>query len=462
MVKTLLSLIRQLYPLRTCKLSLNEKEIQSGKYKVCLEYHIHKCLGPCIAQQTADNYEANISEVREILKGNIQRVSQHVLKEMQQLAKEMRFEEAQLLKEKYDLIEQYRSKSTIVNSGLNQMDVYGYDELEQSAIINYLHLSHGCIVQAFTLEYRKRIEESKETILASAIYELRQRFQSQSQEIIVPFLPEFIQENIIAHIPLRGDKKKVLDLSEQNARQYKLDLLKQQEKLNPEQRSTRLLTTVKNDLHMAELPRHIECFDNSNIQGTAAVASCVVFKNGKPSKKDYRHFNIKTVEGPDDYASMYEVVSRRYRRLLEEEQALPQLIVIDGGKGQLSMAVKALEALNIKDDITVIGIAKQMEEIYFHHDPVPLYLDKQSETLRLIRQIRDEAHRFGIIHHRKRRSHSQITSKLDAIPGIGNKTKTILLQHFKSVSQLEKTDIATLTDLVGKDKAQKIVLFLHQ
>jgi excinuclease ABC subunit C len=462
MVKTLLSLIRQVYPLRTCKLSLSEKEIESGKYKVCLEYHIHKCLGPCIGEQTAANYEANIADVREILKGNIQLVSQHLLKEMQQLANELRFEEAQQLKEKYELIEQYRSKSTIVNSGLDQIDVFGYDDFDQSAIINYLHLSHGCIVQAFTLEYRKRVEESKETLLASAVYEFRQRFHSQSQEIIVPFMPEFVPENVIVHIPSRGDKKKVLDLSQQNARQYKLDLLKQQEKLNPEQRSTRLLTTVKNDLHLAELPRHIECFDNSNIQGTAAVASCVVFKNGKPSKKDYRHFNIKTVEGPDDYASMYEVVTRRYPRLLDEGQELPQLIVVDGGKGQLSMAVKALEELHIYHKITVIGIAKQMEELYFPQDPVPLYLDKQSETLRLIRQLRDEAHRFGITHHRKRRSHAQLTSRLDEIPGIGEKTKTLLLQHFKSVSQLKKTDLATLTDLVGKDKAQKIVVFLQQ
>lgn len=462
MVKALLGLIRKLYPLRTCKLSLSEKEIKSNKYKVCLEYHIKKCKGPCVGFQSNEEYEENISNIREILKGNSKLISNHLMSEMKRLSSELRFEEAQSLKEKYDLIELYRSKSTVVNSELDNIDVFSYDETPLSAIINYLYIKEGCIVKGLTIEYKKHLEESKEDLLGTAIFELRQRFKSKSKEIIIPFQPDILPENIIATVPQRGDKKRVLELSLQNVRQYKIDLLKQQEKLNPEQRVTRILSGVKKDLRMKEMPFHIECFDNSNIQGSFPVSSCVVFKNAKPSKKDYRHFNIKTVEGPDDYASMEEVLTRRYKRVLDEEQPLPQLIVVDGGKGQLSSAVTALSNIGILDKVTVIGIAKNLEELYFPKDPVPLYLDKNSETLKLIQHLRDEAHRFGITHHRKRRSKSQISSELDNINGIGEKTKVLLLKEFKSLKKIKEADFESIEKIAGSSKAKKIYLFLHK
>lgn len=462
MVKSLLALFRQLYTLRTCKLPLEEHEISKGKYKVCLEYHIKKCLGPCVGLQSKVEYERNISEIREILKGNIYLIGKHLMKEMQVLASELRFEEAQIVKIKYDLIEQYKSKSSIVNSGLNNIDVFSYDETGQSAIINYLFLMNGCIVRGFTIEYKKNVEEKKEDLLSTAIFELRQRFNSHSKEIIVPFEPEILPLNVTATIPQRGDRKKILDLSVQNVRQYKLDLLKQQEKLNPEQRTTRILSTVKKDLHLNELPLHIECFDNSNIQGSFPVSSCVVFRNAKPSKKDYRHFNIKTVEGPDDFASMEEVLTRRYNRLIEEEQSLPQLIIVDGGKGQLSSAVSALSKIGIIGKLNIIGIAKNLEELFFPNDTVPLYLDKNSETLKLIQQMRDEAHRFGITHHRKLRSKNQITSELDAAEGIGEKTKLLILKYFKSIKKIREADFGTLEKVIGSNKAKKLIVFLHK
>ena len=461
MVKALLGLIRQIYPLRTCKFPLFSNDIKQGKYKVCLEYHIKKCLGPCVGFQSFEDYENNISEIREILKGNINLISKHLMDEMHRLSSDLKFEDAQKVKEKYELIEQYRSKSTIVNSGLNDIDVFAYDEITNSAIINYLHIMNGCIVRGFTIEYKKRVEENKEELLSTAIFELRQRFESKSRNIIVPFKPEILPENITATVPVRGDRKKILDLSIQNVRQYKLDLLKQQEKLNPEQRTTRILSAVKRDLHMKDLPFHIECFDNSNTQGTFPVSSCVVFKNAKPSKKDYRHFNIKTVEGPDDYASMEEVLTRRYTRLIDEGQTLPQLVIVDGGKGQLSSAVTALTNIGIINRLEVIGIAKNLEELYFPNDPVPLYLDKNSETLKLIQQLRDEAHRFGITHHRNRRSKNQIISELDTIEGVGEKTKVLLLKHFKSVKKIKEVDLQALKNIVGTSKANKIYSFLH-
>ncbi|HEY5499482.1 MAG TPA: excinuclease ABC subunit UvrC, partial [Bacteroidales bacterium] len=396
MVRTMLQMIRKIYPLRTCKLPLLEGFIKQGKYKVCLEYHIKRCLGPCEGLQSAEAYNENISQIREILKGNIHVISKHLLKEMQSLASELRFEEAHKVKEKYDLIDQYRSKSAIVNSGLHNIEVFSFDETDQSAIINYLYLVNGCIVRGLTFEYKKRLEEEKEALLSTAIFEMRNRFKSLAKEIIVSFIPEVELENVTFVVPQRGDRKKILDLSLQNVHQYKKDLLKQQEKLNPEQRTTRILSTVKKDLNLKVLPLHIECFDNSNTQGTFPVSSCVVFKNAKPSKKDYRHFNIKTVEGPDDFASMEEVLTRRYKRLMDEEQPLPQLVIVDGGKGQLSSAVTALKAVGVYDKLQVIGIAKNLEELFFPYDTVPLYLDKNSETLRLIQQLRDEAHRFGI------------------------------------------------------------------
>jgi len=460
-IKALLWLIRQVYPLRTCSLPLLKQDIELGKYNVCLEYHIKKCHGPCIGLQLQDSYNQNIADIREILKGNIHLVSKHLLKNMQELASELKFEEAQLLKEKYDLIEQYRSKSTIVNSGLHEIDVFSYDEIGPSAIINYLNFMHGCIVRGFTIEYKKRVEESREELFSSAIFELRQRFNSQSKEIIVPFLPDILPEKVTAVVPQRGDRKKVLDLSLQNVRQYKLDLLKQQEKLNPEQRITRILSAVKKDLHLKEFPFHIECFDNSNTQGTFPVSSCVVFKNAKASKKEYRHFNIKTVDGPDDFASMEEVLFRRYKRLIDENSPLPQLVIVDGGKGQLSSAVQVLSSLDISDRLQVIGIAKNLEELFFPNDSVPLYLDKNSETLKLIQQMRDEAHRFGITHHRKLRSKHLTVSELDMIDGIGEKTKELLFKNYKSMKQLRETDFDSLEKVIGKAKAKKIIVFLH-
>ncbi len=461
MVRALLQVIKKVYPIRNCKLPMLDQHIRSGKYKVCLEYQIKKCMGPCEGYQTLADYMENIQEIREILKGNIHQISKHLLNEMKALADQLKFEEAHLIKEKYDLIEQYRSKSAVVNSGLHNIEVYSFDETDQSAIINYLYLVNGCIVRGMTIEYKKRLEEEKEELLSTAIFEIRQRYASPAKEIIVPFHPEMELEGITFTIPQRGDRKKILDLSLQNVKQYKLDLLKQQEKLNPEQRSTRILSTVKKDLNLHELPLHIECFDNSNTQGSFPVSSCVVFKNAKPSKKDYRHFNIKTVVGPDDFASMEEVLKRRYKRLQDEGQPLPQLIIVDGGKGQLSSAVTALKEVGVFDKLQVIGIAKNLEELFFPNDSVPIYLDKNSETLRLIQQLRDEAHRFGITHHRNLRSKNQTASELDAISGIGKATKTLLLKEFKSVKRIREADLEDIQKIVGKSKAEKISLFLH-
>jgi excinuclease ABC subunit C len=462
MVRAMLDTIKKIYPIRNCKLLMLEGYIKQGKYKVCLEYQIKKCLGPCEGLQSEEEYNENINQIREILKGNIQSISKLLFNKMQELAKELKFEEAQQIKIKYDLIEQYKSKSSIVNSGLHNIEVFSFDETDKSAIINYLFLVNGCIVRGLTFEYKKRLEEEKEALLSTAIYEMRHRFNSQAKEIIVPFIPEVELENVTFTVPQRGDRKKILDLSLRNVHQYKNDILKQQEKLNPEQRTTRILSTVKKDLNLKELPLHIECFDNSNTQGTFPVSSCVVFKNAKPSKKDYRHFNIKTVEGPDDFASMEEVLTRRYTRLSNEGEPLPQLVIVDGGKGQLSSAVTALKSIGVYDKLQVIGIAKNLEELFFPYDSTPLYLDKNSETLRLIQQLRDEAHRFGITHHRMRRSKNQITSELDEIAGIGTKTKSLLLKEFKSVKRIKEVDFDALEKVVGKSKADRIVVFLQK
>jgi excinuclease ABC subunit C len=461
MVRALLQVLKKVYPIRNCKLPMLDQQIKSGKYKVCLEYQIKKCMGPCVGYQSQEEYMANIQDIREILKGNIHVISKHLMSEMKSLASELKFEEAHLVKEKYELIEQYRSKSAIVNSGLHNIEVYSFDETDQSAIINYLYLVNGCIVRGMTLEYKKRLEEEKEELLSTAIFEIRHRYGSPAKEIIVPFHPELEIEGITFTIPQRGDRKKILDLSMQNVRQYKVDLLKQQEKLNPEQRTTRILSTVKKDLNLNDLPLHIECFDNSNTQGSFPVSSCVVFKNAKPSKRDYRHFNVKTVEGPNDFASMEEVLTRRYSRLLEEGQSLPQLVIVDGGKGQLSSAVKALQEVGVFDKLQVIGIAKNLEELFFPGDSIPIYLDKNSETLKLIQQLRDEAHRFGITHHRNRRSKNQTASALDEIPGIGAATKTLLLKEFKSVKRIREAGLEDLQKVVGPSKAEKIALFLQ-
>jgi len=460
--KIMLQLIKNIYPIRTCRLPLTPESIKAGKYKVCLEYHIKRCKGPCEGLQDLEEYNQNIIEVKEILKGNSSRITKLLLNRMKELSDEMKFEEAQKLKEKYDLIENYRSKSTVVPPTLHNIDVFSFEENEVSAFINYMHIGNGAIVQVYTIEYKKRLDEAKEELLGLGIVEMRQRFHSTAKEIIVPFLPDTTIEDVSFFIPQKGDKRKLLDLSIQNVKQYKVDKLKQAEKFNPEQRTTRILKTIQNDLHMKVLPMHIECFDNSNIQGTNPVAACVVFKKAKPSKKDYRHFHIKTVVGPDDFASMIEVVTRRYTRLKEENEPLPQLIVIDGGKGQLNAATEVLRRLDLLDKITIIGLAKRLEEIFFPGDPVPLILDKNSETLKVIQQLRDEAHRFGITFHRSLRSKKQVVSELDSIKGIGEKTKQLLLKKYKSVKRIREAPANEIEELIGKSKTDILMTGLNK
>ncbi|MDR1676211.1 MAG: excinuclease ABC subunit UvrC [Tannerella sp.] len=462
--KIMLQVIKTIYPIRTCKYPLTPENIKAGKYRICLDYHIKRCKGPCAGLQTAEEYDRNVAEIKEILKGNSSRVTNLLMQEMQALAGEMRFEEAQALREKYDLIENFRSRSTVVTPTLHNIDVFSFDENEQSAFINYMHIGNGAIVQVYTLEYTKKLDEAKEELLALGIIEVRKRWGSSAREIIVPFLPDISIEHVTFTVPANrgGDKKKLLELSIQNVKQYKVDRLKQAEKFNPEQRTTRILKTIQTDLHLPVLPMHIECFDNSNIQGTTPVAACVVFKKAKPSKKDYRHFHIKTVVGPDDFASMEEVVTRRYMRLKEEKAPLPQLVIIDGGKGQLNVAAEVLRKLNLPDKITVVGLAKRLEEIFFPGDPEPLVLDKNSETLRVIQHLRDEAHRFGITFHRHLRSKKQLLSELDTIQGVGPKTKEILLKKYKSVKRIREVSLEELSDAVGKKKAEQLFDGLHK
>ncbi len=452
-VRALLEIIRKVYQVRTCRLNLTPENIAAGKFNVCLEYHIKRCQGPCVGLQSLEDYNENIREILEILKGNVGIIGNQLREEMQRLADEMRFEEAQKIKEKYLLIDNFRQKSLIISNINYNIDVFGYEEDENSAYINFLHVVNGAIIQAYTFEYKKRLSETSEELLGLGIVEMRQRFGSDSKEIIVPFLPDLKLSDASFIIPQRGDKKKLLELSEKNVKQFKIDKLKKSEMLNPEQRATRILSTVQKDLRLKEIPWHIECFDNSNIQGTNPVAACVVFKKAKPAKKEYRHFNIKTVVGPDDYASMREIVERRYSRALNEGENIPQLIVIDGGKGQLNAAVESLQKIGLYGKIAVIGIAKRLEEIYFPEDSVPLYLDKNSETLKLIQQLRDEAHRFGITFHRKKRSKSQLVSELDTIKGIGVETKKRLLSHFKSIKRLKEAKEEEIIDVVGKSKS---------
>ena len=456
-MNALLDLVKHLYPIRTCHLNLTPENIRAGKFKVCLEYHIKNCAGPCIGLMTHDEYLKNIAGVKEILKGNTQEISKSLFQKMQDLAMDLKFEEAQKVKEKYELIENYRAKSEVVNSILHNIDVFSIADDEKSAFINYLHITNGSINQAFTFEYKKRLNETTEELLSLGIIEMRERYKSLSREIIVPFEMDIELNNVVFTVPQRGDKKKLLELSQMNVKQYKVDRLKQAEKLNPEQRSIRIMKKMQSDFHLKDLPMHIECFDNSNIQGAYPVASCVVFKKAKPSKKDYRHFNIKTVEGPNDFASMEEIVYRRYKRLLEEEQPLPQLVIVDGGKGQLSSAQKIFTELNLTGRVTLIGIAKKLEEIFFPGDPYPLYLDKNSESLKVIQHLRDEAHRFGITFHRNKRSKGQTTSALDEIKGIGEKTKTALLKEFKSVKRIQEASIEELSAIVGEAKAKNIL-----
>ena len=453
-VKGVLKLLAGLYPLRTCTYPLTKENIEQKKFKVCLQYHIKNCLGPCQGLQSEEEYNRNVRAIREILGGNIGKISRKLYDEMLELSSELKFEEAQKIKEKYELLEHYKAKSIVVSPNLTNVDVFSFEEGEQSVYINYLHIISGSIVQGYTIEYKVRVDEPKEEILGMGITELRTRFKSDAKEIIVPFLPDISFNGVEYFVPQRGDKKKLLQLSHKNVRQYMLDQLKQAEKLNPEQRGARILKTLQTDLRLTELPVHIECFDNSNFQGTNPVSACVVFKKGKPSKVDYRHYNIKTVVGPDDFSSMYETVHRRYRRLLLEGQDFPQLIVIDGGKGQLSAAVDALGELDLYGKIPIIGIAKRLEEIYFPNDPVPLYLDKNSESLKIIQQLRDEAHRFGITFHRQKRSSQQIVSELDSVKGIGEVAKEKLLKKYKSVKKIKETSTEELVKILGKRRTE--------
>lgn len=454
LARTVLELIRSLFPIRTCPRLLSPENVRKHRYKVCLQYHIKNCKGPCEERQSEEEYLKDIDQIRQILNGNIQQLTDHLKEEMTALAEQMKFEEAQELKEKYLLLEKYKAKSVIVSTTIHNVDVFSYEESDNDAYVNYLHVRNGSIVQSYTIEYRKRLDESREEILSLAIAEMRNRFKSSSREIIVPFLPESEFKDTTFTVPQRGDKRKLLEVSEQNVKQYKIDKLKSAEKLNPEQRVTRILSRAQKDFRLHNLPMHIECFDNSNIQGTLPVSSCVVFKKAKPSKKDYRHFNVKTVEGPDDFASMYEAVYRRYKRLSEENQPLPDLVVVDGGKGQLSAACEALRDLQL--NLPIIGIAKRLEEIFFPDDPIPLYLDKNSESLRLIQQMRDEAHRFGITHHRNRRSKNQVESALDKIPGVGTKTRDLLLSRYKSVKRIKEVPFEELSQYIGPVKAKLV------
>ena len=455
-VRALLETIGKVYKVRTCRLNLTPENIKAGKFKVCLQYHIERCKGPCEGLQSLEDYNKNIEEILEILKGNVGIISRNIYKEMQQRAEELKFEEAQELKEKFEMIENFRERSTVVSNFGYNIDVFFCSDDDQAAYINYLHVVNGSIIQAYTFEYRKKMDESKEELLAMGIVEMRQRYKSKSKEIIVPFIPDIKLTNVEFTIPQRGDKRKLLALSERNVKQYRVDKLKKAEILNPEQRSTRLLKTVEKDLQLKELPIHIECFDNSNIQGTNPVAACVVFKKGKPSRKDYRHFAIQSVVGVDDYASMQEVIQRRYSRVVKEGGNLPQLIVIDGGKGQLSAAVEKLRKMDLYGKIGIIAIAERLEEIYFPNDSVPLYLDKNSETLKLIQYLRDEAHRFGLAYHRKRRSKAQIGSELNEIKGVGPVSRKKLLSHFKSIKRIKEAELNEIIEVIGESRGKLV------
>ncbi|SEH64145.1 Excinuclease ABC subunit C [Paenimyroides aquimaris] len=457
---TLLDLIRELYPLRNCNYDLSVQNIKNGKYKVCLEYHIGNCLGPCEALESEEEYLHKIKSIRQLLKGNFKENLKDFKKLMMNYAAEMKFEEAQQIKEKIQILENYQAKSTIVNPKINNIDVFSIVSDETMAYINFLQIAHGAVIRSHTLELKKRLDETDEELLTLAVVEIRERFKSLTKEVIVPFDVD-LGEKITVTVPKLGDKKQLLELSERNARYYRLDQLKQIKIVDPERHTNRIMAQMKSDLRLNKEPRHIECFDNSNIQGTNPVAACVVFKDGKPSKKEYRHFNIKTVEGPNDFASMEEVVFRRYRRLLDEGEPLPDLIIIDGGKGQLSAALKSLDILGLRGKIAIIGIAKRLEELFYPGDSVPLYLDKKSETLKIIQHLRNEAHRFGITFHRNQRSKNAIDSGLTKIPGIGDKTMEKLMIQFKSIKRLGETPKEEIVKLVGKSKAEKVVAFFE-
>jgi len=457
-VNTILEMINSLYPLRTCTYDLSEKNINSGKYKVCLDYHIGNCKGGCEGYELLENYQTQVNAIREILKGNFKESLKEFKIKMQQLAQDMHFEEAQKIKEKIEVLQNYQSRSTVLNPKIANIDVFSIISDETMAYVNFLQIAHGAIIRSHTLELKKKLDEPDQELLELAIVELRERFQLLSKEIVVPF-PVELGEHIKVTVPQLGDKKQILELSERNAKYYRLDQLKQIQIIDPERHTNRIMAQMQKDLRLSVEPRHIECFDNSNIQGTNPVAACVVFKDGKPSKKDYRHFNIKTVEGPNDFASMEEVVYRRYKRLLDENQPLPQLIIIDGGKGQLSSALKSIDDLGLRGKIAIIGIAKRLEELFYPGDSVPLYLDKKSETLKVIQMLRNEAHRFGITFHRDKRSKAALNSSIEEIPGIGEKTMQTLIKYFKSVKRLKLATENEISSVIGLAKAKKITEF---
>ena len=459
MVRTLLEFIRQIYQVRTCHLNLAQDQIDKGKYTVCLEHHIGNCLGPCVGKQSEADYAQTIIDVKNILKGNIVQVINHLKGTMTQLASELRYEEAHAVKEKLEHLENYRSKSTVVNPDIHNVDVFTILDDIGIAYVNFLKVANGAIIQSHTVEIKKRMDESKEELLEIAIGEIRQKIFSDAREILIPFAIDIELSNVKFTIPQRGDKVKLIELSERNLKYYRLEKVKQMSKVDPEMHTTRIMETMKRDLNLERQPKHIECFDNSNLQGTNAVAACVVFKDGKPSKKDYRHFNIKTVEGPDDFASMEEVIRRRYSRLIAENQPLPDLVVIDGGKGQLHSAVNIFQELNLFPKVMLISIAKRLEEIFKPGDPIPLYLDKNSESLKVIQRLRDEAHRFGITHHRNKRSKAFIVSELHSIEGVGEKTADSLLAYFKSIDNIKNANADEMGRVIGKAKAEVVLKY---
>jgi excinuclease ABC subunit C len=459
-VRTLLDLIKGLYPLRTCNYDLSQEKIEEQKYKVCLEYHLGNCLAPCEDKIDESQYDENITAIRAIIKGNFKASLLQFKQQMQEYAANMEFEEAQKIKEKLDVLQNYQAKSTIVNPKISNVDVFSIITDEAYSYVNFLQLSYGSIIRSHAIEIKKKLAETKEELLSLAIIEIRQRFHSQSPEVYLPFSLD-LGDKIKVSVPQLGDKKHLVDLSERNAKYFRMERFKQIQIVDPDRHTNRLMTQMKADLRLSEEPRHIECFDNSNLQGSNPVAACVVFRNGKPYKKDYRHYNIKTVEGPDDFASMEEVIYRRYKRLVEEGKSLPQLIIIDGGKGQLSSALKSLDILRLRGKIAIVGIAKRLEEIYFPGDPIPLYLDKKSESLKVIQFLRNEAHRFGITFHRNKRSKDAIKSGLDAIPGVGQKTKETLLKRFKSFKRIKAATENDLIFVLGENKGKKLYQHLR-
>ncbi|WP_103864962.1 excinuclease ABC subunit UvrC [Aquimarina sp. I32.4] len=454
-VHTLLDLIKELYPLRTCTYDLSQEKINNGKYKVCLEYHLGNCKGPCEDLQEEKEYTENLEAIRQIVKGNFKDSLIRFKEQMMVHAEKMEFEDAQRIKEKIEILAKYQAKSTVVNPKISNVDVFSIISDESYGYINFLQLSHGSIIRSHTTEIKKKLDESDKELIELAIIDIRQRFSSMSREIFVPFEVD-VGEKLKITIPQLGDKKKIVDLSLRNAKYYRQERFKQIKIMDPDRHIKRLMAQMKKDLRLPEEPRHIECFDNSNIQGTNPVAACVVFKNGKPSKKEYRKFNIKTVEGANDFASMEEVVYRRYKRLTEEEQPLPQLIIVDGGKGQLSSGLKALDELGLRGKIAIVGIAKRLEEIYYPGDSIPLYLDKKSESLKVIQHLRNEAHRFGITFHRQKRSKAALETELDLIPGIGEKTVVELLKNFRSVKRISDASIEELIEVIGNSRATKV------